>query len=179
MVIGSYWWPCTAECNVSIFTKPGECQKWNDSDLGPKGPPFSNCSEATGLPWYDHDGYVSYLELQINGHFKFKKIIVFQGQFSILSAFSIEKLKNMAFLLQFAVPTLCCVFNFSSTFNISHCISDIMLGITAQPSQRQNRHASEERILRRARNALAVCILPEQYGSRKARGAASSDVVSE
>ena len=92
MVIGSYWWPCTAECNVSIFTKPGECQKWNDSDLGPKGPPFSNCSEATGLPWYDHDGYVSYLELQINGHFKFKKIIVFQGQFSILSAFSIEKL---------------------------------------------------------------------------------------
>ena len=37
--------------------KPGECARWNDSDLGPKGPPFPNCSEATGLPWYDHDGY--------------------------------------------------------------------------------------------------------------------------
>jgi hypothetical protein len=57
MSVGSYWWPCTALCNRSLFPKPGECQKWTKSDLGPQGPPFKNCSSATGLPWYDHDGY--------------------------------------------------------------------------------------------------------------------------
>ena len=57
MSVGSYWWPCTALCNRSLFPKHGECLKWNQSDLGPKGPPFQNCSAATGLPWYDHDGY--------------------------------------------------------------------------------------------------------------------------
>ena len=47
---------------------------------------------------------VRYLELQnIIGHLKYK-IIVFQGQFSILSAFSIQKFeKPLAFVLQFAV----------------------------------------------------------------------------
>jgi hypothetical protein len=57
MSVGSYWWPCTSLCNTTLFPKPGECNKWNDSDLGPKGPPFPDCSSSTGLPWYDHDGY--------------------------------------------------------------------------------------------------------------------------
>jgi len=37
MSIGAYWWPCTALCNATLFNQPGECRKWNDSDLGPKG----------------------------------------------------------------------------------------------------------------------------------------------
>ena len=52
--IGSYWWPCTEECNASLFAN---CSLWHFSDLGPHGPPYDNCSKATGLPWYDHDGY--------------------------------------------------------------------------------------------------------------------------
>lgn len=34
MSVGSYWWPCTAVCNATLFAKPGECAAWNDSDLG-------------------------------------------------------------------------------------------------------------------------------------------------
>ena len=41
----------------AVGQNAGECARWNDSDLGPKGPPFPNCSQATGLPWYDHDGF--------------------------------------------------------------------------------------------------------------------------
>ena len=52
MSVGSYWWPCDALCNATLFPKPGECAAWNESDLGPKGPPFPNCSKQTGLPWY-------------------------------------------------------------------------------------------------------------------------------
>eukprot|EP00041_Stephanoeca_diplocostata_P018383 m.384547 g.384547 ORF g.384547 m.384547 type:complete len:1033 (+) comp20995_c1_seq4:135-3233(+) len=52
--LGSYWWPCTAECNTSLFAN---CTLWKHSDLGPPGPPYANCSKSTGLPWYDHDGY--------------------------------------------------------------------------------------------------------------------------
>ena len=41
------------ECNASLF----ELLSLEISDLGPHGPPYDNCSKATGLPWYDHDGY--------------------------------------------------------------------------------------------------------------------------
>ena len=49
MSVGSYWWPCNALCNTSLFPKPGECNAWNDSDLGPKGPPFQNCSASATI----------------------------------------------------------------------------------------------------------------------------------
>ena len=52
MSVGSYWWPCTELCNTTIFPNPGECLKWNESDLGPKGPPYKICNKTTGFPWY-------------------------------------------------------------------------------------------------------------------------------
>lgn len=52
--VGSYWWPCTKECNSSMFAN---CSLWKHSDLGPPGPPYAVCNKSTGLPWYDHDGY--------------------------------------------------------------------------------------------------------------------------
>eukprot|EP00037_Helgoeca_nana_P010383 m.91178 g.91178 ORF g.91178 m.91178 type:complete len:465 (+) comp20171_c0_seq1:78-1472(+) len=52
--VGAYWFNCTALCDPSLFQN---CSAWTHSDLGPPGPPYANCSAATGLPWYDHDGF--------------------------------------------------------------------------------------------------------------------------
>ena len=42
----SYFWPCTAKCNTSLFAN---CTLW--------GPPPKTCNETTGLPWVGRDGY--------------------------------------------------------------------------------------------------------------------------
>jgi hypothetical protein len=101
MSIGSYWWPCTAPCNVTLFSEPGECKKWTDSDLGPKGPPFPNCSNTTGLPWYDHDGYHNPLSDQTDSPQKFA--LTSAVEVMTLSAFYLdngEHAERAAFLLR-------------------------------------------------------------------------------
>ena len=63
MSIGSYWWPCTEECNTTIFT---DCSLWKHSRKGPQGPPYLNCTKATGLPYYNHDGYRNPIDNQLD-----------------------------------------------------------------------------------------------------------------
>ena len=43
---GSYWWPCTAACNASMFA---DCSLWKQS--------HACCNATSGLPWVVHDGY--------------------------------------------------------------------------------------------------------------------------
>jgi len=58
-----YWWNCTAECDPALFPS---CAAWKHSDLGPPGPPYSNCTPSTGLPWYDHDGFANPINDQLD-----------------------------------------------------------------------------------------------------------------
>eukprot|EP00039_Didymoeca_costata_P010914 m.148688 g.148688 ORF g.148688 m.148688 type:complete len:897 (+) comp15003_c0_seq2:3062-5752(+) len=45
-----YWWPCTAECNKTLFH---DCSHWKMEQTS------DGCNKTSGLPWIRHDGYVN------------------------------------------------------------------------------------------------------------------------
>jgi hypothetical protein len=57
----TYGWPCNAECNLTQFTAE-HCKDWWRRPSWMKNtsepyPDWSQCNNATGLPWIGHDGF--------------------------------------------------------------------------------------------------------------------------